>query len=66
MVPNRIQPPFLPGVQLTGPRVPPNVRFEVDDVESEWTYSRKFDFIHCRCMYAAIQNWPRLVGQVYE
>jgi SAM-dependent methyltransferase len=46
--------------------VPPNVRFEVDDIEADWTYSQKFDFIHCRCLYGAIRDWPRLVRQIYE
>ncbi|MCJ1224054.1 hypothetical protein MMC12_000697 [Toensbergia leucococca] len=46
--------------------VPPNVRFEVDDAEADWTYSQKFDYIHCRCMGNAIYNWPRLVQQCFE
>ncbi|MCJ1480371.1 hypothetical protein MMC06_000526 [Schaereria dolodes] len=46
--------------------VPPNVRFEVDDVEADWTYSQKFDFVHCRNMTPAIRDWPRLVQQAYE
>jgi hypothetical protein len=46
--------------------VPPNVRFEVDNVEEEWTYSKKFDFIHCRWMAGSILDWPRLVSRVYE
>lgn len=32
-------------------RVPPNVQFEVDDVENEWTYNTPFDLIHSRFMY---------------
>ena len=48
----------------TQPRwVPPNVRFEVDDVEAEWAYHEKFDYIHCRFMGNAIQDWPRLLKQ---
>ena len=47
-------------------RVPPNVRFEVDDVEAEWTYHQKFDYIHCRFMGNAIQDWRKLVGQSFE
>lgn len=47
-------------------RVPPNVRFEIDDVEADWTYHQKFDYIHCRFMGNAIQNWPRLVRQCFE
>ena len=46
--------------------VPPNVHFEVDDVESEWTYSKKFDFIHCRTMSACIRDWPTLVRRCKE
>lgn len=51
---------------LTIFRVPPNVHFEVDDVEQEWTYSRKFDFIHCRTMGNAIKDWPALVKRSFE
>ena len=46
--------------------VPPNVSFEVDDVEADWTYSQKFDFIFCRAMGMGIRNWPRLIQQCYE
>jgi hypothetical protein len=49
-----------------GIRVPPNVRFEVDDIENEWTYSSPFDFIHCRAMAAVIANWPRLAKQCFQ
>ncbi|RDW58504.1 hypothetical protein BP5796_12434 [Coleophoma crateriformis] len=46
--------------------VPPNVRFEVDDIEHIWTYRSQFDLIHARFLAAAIADWPKLVGQVYE
>lgn len=46
-------------------RVPPNVKFEVDDVESPWI-SKKFDFIFCRAMAGAIQDWPKLVRSMFE
>ncbi|KAF6223568.1 hypothetical protein HO133_000411 [Letharia lupina] len=46
--------------------VPPNVRFEIDDVEANWTYHQTFDYIHCRFMGSAIRNWPRLVRQCFE
>lgn len=46
--------------------VPPNVQFELDDAESEWTFgSDHFDFIHIRCMFGAIGDWPRLFTQAY-
>lgn len=46
--------------------VPPNVKFEVDDVESPWLYDQKFDWIFCRYMAASIFEWPKLVNTIYE
>ncbi|KAL8650546.1 MAG: hypothetical protein Q9226_005101 [Calogaya cf. arnoldii] len=46
--------------------VPPNVRFEVDNVEEDWTYHQPFDYIHCRMMGNAIRDWPRLHRQCFE
>jgi SAM-dependent methyltransferase len=47
--------------------VPPNVKFYIDDAESEWVYSpdEAFDFIHCRTMSGSISDWDRLVQQTY-
>ncbi|PGG96661.1 hypothetical protein AJ79_09498 [Helicocarpus griseus UAMH5409] len=46
--------------------IPPNVRFEIDDIEDDWSYKMPFDFIHCRYMATSISNWPRLVTQAYQ
>ncbi|KAF2649012.1 S-adenosyl-L-methionine-dependent methyltransferase [Lophiostoma macrostomum CBS 122681] len=46
--------------------VPPNVKFEVDDVEDEWVYSTKFDYIHCRYMTCSLRDWPKLMRQAYK
>jgi len=46
--------------------VPPNIQFEVDDLEQPWTFSRKFDYIHSQLMIGAFQNWPKFIGQCYE
>ncbi|KAG7055655.1 methyltransferase domain-containing protein [Colletotrichum scovillei] len=40
--------------------------FEVDDIEKDWTWSTKFDFIHIRHMNSAIANWERLLRQAYD
>ncbi|KAL4776642.1 S-adenosyl-L-methionine-dependent methyltransferase [Aspergillus nidulans var. acristatus] len=48
------------------PWVPPNVIFEVDDVESEWPPRAPFDFIHSRYMCGSIEDWPRLAQQAYN
>ena len=46
--------------------VPANVKFEVDDVESEWLHEEKFSYIFCRYMAASIYDWPKLVNTIYE
>jgi len=45
--------------------VPVNVKFEVDDVESAWTHSEPFDFIHCRYMAVSILDWEKLVKNCF-
>ncbi|KAF4851974.1 Secondary metabolism regulator LAE1 [Colletotrichum siamense] len=44
--------------------VPPNVKFEVDDVESPWI-GPKYDFIFSRIMAGAIADWPQLVRNTF-
>lgn len=46
--------------------VPPNVQFEIDDIEEDWTFRRPFDYIHSRYMAGAIQDWPRLMEQCFQ
>ncbi|KAJ0322765.1 hypothetical protein COL5a_008591 [Colletotrichum fioriniae] len=46
--------------------VPPNVKFEIDDVESEWIGEDKYDFIFSRYMAGALADWPTYVRRVYE
>jgi trans-aconitate methyltransferase len=46
--------------------VPPNLTFEIDDLEQEWTFSRKFDYIHSQLMTGGIQDWPRYIGQSFK
>ncbi|KAL2207636.1 S-adenosyl-L-methionine-dependent methyltransferase [Sarocladium strictum] len=45
---------------------PPNVKFEVDDVESPWMHDAKFDYVFCRYLAACILDWPKLVGNIYS
>ncbi|KAF4935954.1 Secondary metabolism regulator LAE1 [Colletotrichum fructicola] len=45
--------------------VPPNVKFEIDDVESPWV-GPKYDYIMCRYMAASIGDWPSLVKNIYD
>ncbi|KAK3308001.1 S-adenosyl-L-methionine-dependent methyltransferase [Chaetomium strumarium] len=46
--------------------VPPNCRFELDDIEQDWDRKENsFDFIFARDLILAIRNWPRLIDQIY-
>lgn len=44
--------------------VPPNVFFEVDDAQEEWTYTEPFDFIHIRSLTGAFRDWPAIYASV--
>ncbi|KAI0516895.1 S-adenosyl-L-methionine-dependent methyltransferase [Xylaria bambusicola] len=46
--------------------VPPNCRFEIDDIEDDWMFSSKFDYIHGRHMVGSISNFPKLFTAIYE
>ncbi|MCJ1362716.1 hypothetical protein MMC16_001822 [Acarospora aff. strigata] len=46
--------------------VPPNVRFEIDDAGKEWTFSKKFDFIHVRALVGSLDDWPAFLAQCYK
>lgn len=48
--------------------VPPNCRFYVDDIETEWTYSpaEHFDYIHGRCLLGSISDWKVLLSRALD
>ncbi len=46
--------------------VPPNLIFEIDDLEDDWNFTNKFDYIHSMMMTGAFQDWPRLYRQAFE
>lgn len=57
------------GVELSPSQptlVPPNLTFQIDDFDDEWTYSRSFDYIHARLLAGRIRDWPRLLRQCFE
>lgn len=52
--------------KLTEIRVPPNCRFELDDMERDFHWQENsFDFIFARDLILAVRNWERLIDQVY-
>lgn len=58
------------GVDLSPPpleksAIPPNLRFEIDDVNHGLAhFYNKFDFVHVRCVGTGIRNYPFLMDEV--
>src|SRR4051794_1739029 len=48
--------------------IPPNCKFYVEDIESEWDYAseERFDYIHGRGLCGSIVDFKRLFRQAYE
>ncbi|KAG7438914.1 Secondary metabolism regulator LAE1 [Fusarium oxysporum f. sp. raphani] len=47
--------------------VPPNVRFELEDATSNWTWSKdSFDFVHMRYLIGAIADWGALFKEAFR
>jgi SAM-dependent methyltransferase len=46
--------------------VPPNLEFQIDDFCQQWTFSplASFDFIHARCIYGCVADYPALYSEV--
>ncbi|RPA75632.1 S-adenosyl-L-methionine-dependent methyltransferase [Ascobolus immersus RN42] len=63
----------FPGCEVVGvdlspiqpTHVPPNVRFEVDDLEDEWLWDAPFDYIHIRTLLGSIASWPTFLSNCY-
>ncbi|KAL0939224.1 uncharacterized protein CTRU02_205834 [Colletotrichum truncatum] len=45
---------------------PPNVKFEIDDIEEPWTHTQPFDYIHSRMMTSALSNWRSYLQKCYD
>ncbi|KAK4541438.1 hypothetical protein LTR36_008039 [Oleoguttula mirabilis] len=47
--------------------VPPNVSFEIDDFDDEWTYgAATFNLIHNRFNSTAVSDWPALSRKCFD
>lgn len=66
----------FPGAEIVGTDLspiqpnwaPPNCRFFIDDVESDWTFTQDeaFDYIHARNLAGGVADWGRLLRQAYN
>lgn len=46
--------------------VPPNCRFEVDDLEEDWTWAGSFDFILSRAMTGCFADYGACIQKAYD
>ncbi|KAI1122007.1 S-adenosyl-L-methionine-dependent methyltransferase [Nemania abortiva] len=47
--------------------IPPNLKFEIDDVTQPWTYApNSFDYIHMRWLIGAVPDWYALFREVFQ
>ncbi|KAK4225855.1 S-adenosyl-L-methionine-dependent methyltransferase [Podospora fimiseda] len=47
--------------------VPPNVRFEMEDMTSDWTFKpNTFDYVHMRYLFGSIPDWDFIFEQAYR
>ncbi|KAE8445626.1 hypothetical protein EG329_013260 [Mollisiaceae sp. DMI_Dod_QoI] len=47
--------------------VPPNVKFMVDDFESQWLHGDNyFDYVHGRHLSVAVKNMPKVLKEAYR
>ncbi len=53
--------------KLIKQRVPPNVKFEIDNAEQPWTWQEDFfDLVHMRTMTGCIHDWDNLFSQAFQ
>ncbi|EAA30121.3 S-adenosyl-L-methionine-dependent methyltransferase [Neurospora crassa] len=47
--------------------VPPNVKFELDDCNREWTWNEdSFDFVHLRMLLGVVSNWSDIFRNAFR
>lgn len=47
--------------------VPPNCRFEIDDVSLDWTWHNdEFDFVHLRTMFGSFTDWQHVFNEAFR
>lgn len=46
--------------------IPPNLTFQVDDIEEPWSFSQPFDYIHSRMMTSSLADWKTYLRQCFD
>ncbi|KAH7123394.1 methyltransferase domain-containing protein [Dactylonectria estremocensis] len=45
--------------------VPPNLTFQVDDLEKTWEFGGNYDLVFIRSMIGSFKSWPSIFGQAF-
>jgi len=46
--------------------VPPNVIFQVDDMEQDWTFRHRFDYIFARYLACSLKDYKAVIRRAFE
>ncbi|KAH8755273.1 hypothetical protein BGZ57DRAFT_944876 [Hyaloscypha finlandica] len=46
--------------------MPPNVKFEIGDLEKPWSFSQGFDFVFSRMMTGSFSSWKQYIDRCFE
>ncbi|RDW65158.1 hypothetical protein BP5796_09850 [Coleophoma crateriformis] len=52
-------------LQLTSVSVPTNVKFEIDDLEKPWTFTKGFDFVFSRMIAGSFSDWKEYIERCF-
>ena len=42
------------------------MKFEIDDIEAEWSFTKRFDFIMGRYLMNGLRNYKAVIEQAYK
>lgn len=46
--------------------MPPNVKFEIDDLSKPWTFTHGFDFVFSRMLTGSFTNWKKYIDETFK
>ncbi|KAK0652838.1 methyltransferase domain-containing protein [Cercophora newfieldiana] len=46
--------------------IPPNLSFQITDIDDAWTFTTPFTYIHSRAMNGSIPSWPSFLKKCFD
>jgi len=47
-------------------RIPPNLKFLVDDIEDDWVAGSDYDLVYARNIAPVVKDFPKVLKRAYE